>query len=255
MRRQTGETARGHAEESQGRPIAETQVRLPISDAAEAYVLEGTLALPDEASGVVLFAHGSGSSRHSPRNRYVAGSLQQAGLGTLLMDLLTREEEEVDRLTRHLRFDIDLLASRLTGAVDWLAAQPRTGSLAIGLFGASTGAAGALKAAARRNDVRAVVSRGGRPDLAGNALEQVQAPTLLIVGADDLHVITLNELALSRLCGPRELVLVPGANHLLEEPGTLECAARLAREWFVRYLSQSSGGDVPHPNEEGEPPR
>ena len=200
--------------------------------------LEGSLTLPEEARGLVLFAHGSGSSRHSPRNRYVAEILQAAGLGTLLMDLLTRDEDEVDRFTRQFRFDIGLLAHRLTGAIDWLERQAETRELPVGLFGASTGAAAALQAAAARpNRVQAVVSRGGRPDLAGDALERVQAPTLLIVGADDTPVIPLNEAARRRMKVPVEMRLVPGASHLFEEPGTLAAASGLARDWFMRQLA------------------
>jgi putative phosphoribosyl transferase len=199
--------------------------------------LGGFLALPEEALGLVLFAHGSGSSRHSPRNRYVAEILQGAGLGTLLMDLLTHDEDAVDQFTRQFRFDIGLLADRLVGAIDWLEQQPETRELPIGLFGASTGAAAALQAAAARpNRVRAVVSRGGRPDLAGEALVHVRAPTLLIVGADDAPVIPLNDAALRRMKAPAEMRLVPGASHLFEEPGTLAAASALARDWFVRQL-------------------
>jgi putative phosphoribosyl transferase len=200
--------------------------------------LGGFLALPQEALGLVLFAHGSGSSRHSPRNRYVAEILQGAGLGTLLMDLLTREEDAVDEFTSQFRFDIGLLADRLSRAIDWLEPQPETRELPIGLFGASTGAAAALQAAAARpNRVRAVVSRGGRPDLAGEALAHVRAPTLLIVGADDTPVIPLNDAALRRMEAPAEMRLVPGASHLFEEPGTLAAASALARDWFVRHLT------------------
>jgi putative phosphoribosyl transferase len=207
--------------------------------------LTGALTVPDGAQGLVLFAHGSGSSRHSPRNRFVAEVLQRAGLGTLLMDLLTREEEAIDQYTRQYRFDIGLLTDRLTRAIDWLAHHPATRDLPIGLFGASTGAAAALRAAAARPDlVRAVVSRGGRPDLAGEALERVQAPTLLIVGADDIPVIPLNESARQRLRAPSDLALVPGAGHLFEEPGTLAEAARLARDWFLRYLTSEPTDDA-----------
>jgi dienelactone hydrolase len=206
--------------------------------------LDGSLSIPEEAQGLVLFAHGSGSSRHSPRNRYVAEILQGAGLGTLLMDLLTRDEDEVDRFTRHFRFDIALLADRLTGAIDWLERRPETRELPIGLFGASTGAAAALQAAAARPDrVRAVVSRGGRPDLAGEALERVRAPTLLIVGADDTPVIPLNDVARQRLKAPVEMRLVPGATHLFEEPGTLAAASALARDWFVNHLAPEANSD------------
>ena len=200
--------------------------------------LEGALTVPGGAKGIVLFAHGSGSSRHSPRNRYVAEVLQRAGLGTLLMDLLTREEEAIDQYTRQYRFDIGLLADRLTGAIDWLANHPATRGLPIGLFGASTGAAAALRAAAGRPDlVHVVVSRGGRPDLAGDALERVQAPTLLILGSKDTPVIPLNESAQRRLRVPSQLVLVPGATHLFEEPGTLAQASSLARDWFLQHLA------------------
>ncbi len=204
--------------------------------------LAGALTIPEGARGMVLFAHGSGSSRHSPRNRYVAEVLHQAGLGTLLMDLLTREEDAVDQYTRQHRFDIDLLSGRLSGAIDWLTQQPATRDLPIGLFGASTGAAAALRAAAARPErVRAVVSRGGRPDLAGAALPLVTAPTLLIVGGDDVQVIPLNEAALRQMRAPAELVLVPSASHLFAEPGTLAEASRLARDWFLRHLTAAEG--------------
>lgn len=205
---------------------------------AGAVTLEGNLGIPEGAEGVVLFAHGSGSGRHSPRNRFVAGQLRAAGLATLLIDLLTAEEEAVDARTAHLRFDIGLLAQRLVGATDWLGQDPRTAGLSVGYFGASTGGGAALVAAANRPDrVGAVVSRGGRPDLAGAALAQVQAPTLLIVGGDDVPVIGLNETALQRLaCRVKKLVIVPGASHLFEEPGKLEEVARLAADWFTRHL-------------------
>ena len=200
-------------------------------------VLEGNLTMPDHAQGIVLFAHGSGSSRHSPRNRYVAQVLSDAGLATLLIDLLTADEEAAERWTRHLRFDIGLLAGRLVGATDWLKQNSETGYLRIGYFGASTGAAAALVAAAERpEDIGAIVSRGGRPDLAGSALERVQAPTLLIVGGDDLPVIDMNQEALDQLRVPKKLTIVPGATHLFEEPGTLEEVARLASQWFGQYL-------------------
>lgn len=200
-------------------------------------VLAGNLTLPNSAPGVVLFAHGSGSSRHSPRNRYVARTLQQAGLGTLLIDLMTREEEQAEAATRHLRFDIDFLAERLSAASEWLMEDPETGHLPIGYFGASTGAAAALVSAAQHPErVAAVVSRGGRPDLAGAALAQVQAPVLLIVGGNDGPVIPLNQQALAQLTCTKELIIVPGATHLFEEPGTLEEVARLASIWFTRYL-------------------
>ena len=199
--------------------------------------LEGNLTLPEEAQAIVLFAHGSGSSRHSPRNRYVARVLNEAKLATLLIDLLTLHEEVIDTRTAHLRFDIDLLAERLVDATDWLTQFPDTKHLPIGYFGASTGAAAALAAAAVRPDVvGAVVSRGGRPDLAGSALPRVRAPTLLIVGGDDGQVIELNRAALAQLRCEKQLVIVPGATHLFEEPGALDEVARLARDWFQRYL-------------------
>ena len=208
-----------------------------VKVAAERVTLDGDLVVPAGARGVVAFAHGSGSSRHSSRNRYVASVLQEAGLATLLMDLLTSQEEIVDQRTAHLRFDIDLLAERLAGAIDWLAGRSATAGLGVGLFGASTGGGAALVAAAQRPDaVAAVVSRGGRPDLAGDALPLVQAPTLLLVGGRDEPVIKLNEWALARLQCRKELHIVPGATHLFEEPGTLEEVARLARDWFVQHL-------------------
>jgi dienelactone hydrolase len=205
--------------------------------------LEGNLSLPEGARGVVLFAHGSGSGRHSSRNRYVARLLNQAGLATLLIDLLTADEEAVDLQTAHLRFDIGLLAQRLVGATGWLTQQPDTRHLRIGYFGASTGAAAALVAAAERPDVvGAVVSRGGRPDLAGPALPLVRAPTLLIVGGNDVPVIGLNRAAFEQLRCEKQLVIVPGATHLFEEPGALDEVARLAREWFERHLMMPSAG-------------
>ena len=216
-----------------GQEGTESLVRVPVGP----IVLEGNLGVPEGATGIVLFAHGSGSSRHSPRNRYVAVVLRDAGLATLLIDLLTPEEEEVDLRTRHLRFDIGLLAKRLVGATDWLTQNPDTQSLRIGYFGASTGAGAALVAAAKRpKEVGAVVSRGGRPDLAGEALRQVRAPTLLIVGGNDLPVIGINQEALGQLSVEKKLEIVPGATHLFEEPGALEEVARLAAGWFVRYL-------------------
>jgi dienelactone hydrolase len=203
--------------------------------------LDGDLALPEDARGVVLFAHGSGSSRHSSRNRYVAERLRESGLGTLLMDLLTPEEEAVDARTAHLRFDIGLLAERLGAATDWLRADPRTSRAAVGYFGASTGGGAALVAAADRPaDVGAVVSRGGRPDLAGAALPRVQAPTLLIVGGRDEPVIEMNREALARLRCEKRLEIVPGATHLFEEPGTLEEVAGLAAEWLTRHLARGA---------------
>jgi dienelactone hydrolase len=200
--------------------------------------LTGSLALPSSAEGVVLFAHGSGSSRHSPRNQFVAHQLQAADVGTLLIDLLTAEEEQAERFSRHLRFDIGMLADRLVSAIDWLASQPQTRNLKIGLFGASTGGGAALVAAARQpGKVMAVVSRGGRPDLAGETLASAKCPTLFIVGGNDEVVIELNEQALEKLAAPvKELVIIPGATHLFEEPGTLEEVARLAADWFSKHL-------------------
>lgn len=205
--------------------------------------VEGDLQLPEGARGVVLFAHGSGSGRHSPRNRQVAARLRDASLATLLVDLLTEDEETVDRTTRELRFDVGLLAERLVRITDWLADRHETRDLAIGYFGASTGAAAALVAAAGRPaHVRAIVSRGGRPDLAGEALARVEAPTLLIVGGADESVIGLNEQASERLRATHRLVIVPGATHLFEEPGALEQVADLAGNWFVRHLPGPQDG-------------
>jgi len=197
-------------------------------------VLEGTLGLPAAAKSAVIFAHGSGSSRFSSRNTFVAGVLQQAGIGTLLFDLLTREEDrDYER-----RFDIDLLARRLAGATHWLKARPETQGMTLGYFGASTGAAAALQGAALMGEeIKAVVSRGGRPDMAMPYLGKVAAPTLLIVGEHDREVLQLNRQALARLVAEKELAIVAGATHLFEEPGTLEQAAGLAKNWFVRYLS------------------
>ena len=216
--------------------------------------LEGTLDIPQGASGIVLFAHGSGSSRHSPRNRYVAQALGAGGLATLLIDLLTAEEEQVDRVTAHLRFDIALLARRLIGATDWLLQYPETERLRVGYFGASTGAAAALVAAAERPDVvSAIVSRGGRPDLAGPALVRVRAPTLLIVGGLDYPVIAMNRDAMAQLSVEKQLVIVPGATHLFEEPGTLEQVADLARGWFVRNLAASTQESLRLPGDADQP--
>jgi dienelactone hydrolase len=199
--------------------------------------LEGNLVIPKKASAIVVFAHGSGSSRNSPRNRFVAGVLQKYGLGTFLFDLLTVKEESVDVVTGQLRFDIDFLASRLIGVIDWIVRNKDTQGLNIGCFGASTGAAAALVAAAERpRSVKAVVSRGGRPDLAADYLARVKAPVLLIVGGLDTQVIDLNRLALERLHSARELTLVEGATHLFEEQGTLPQVADLAAAWFARYL-------------------
>ena len=202
-----------------------------------AIALEGNLVIPKGARGVVAFAHGSGSSRFSVRNRAVAQSLRDDGIGTLLIDLLTQQEELVDTRTAHLRFDIELLADRLVAATQWLARQPQTDRLKVGLFGASTGGAAALVAASRIPDrIAAVVSRGGRPDLAGPALAHVQAPTLLIVGGDDTPVIGMNRQAAEQMNAPHKIEIIPGANHLFEEPGALEEVARLASEWFQKYL-------------------
>ena len=199
--------------------------------------LRGLLGIPSDARGVVLFAHGSGSGRLSSRNNFVARSLQDAGLATLLIDLLTEDDERADARTGHLRFDIEFLATRLEAATEWLKQSPDTASLKIGYFGASTGAAAALVAAAEMPDrVHAVVSRGGRPDLAGDSLAKVEAPTLLIVGSRDVPVIPLNEDAFAQLRCEKKLEIVPGASHLFEEAGTLEVVARLAASWFDKYL-------------------
>lgn len=209
--------------------------------------LRGDLVIPDLSTALVLFAHGSGSGRHSPRNRYVASVLQAAGIATLLMDLLTVEEEAIDLHSARLRFDIPLLAERVIGATRLLRRQASTSRLAIGYFGASTGAAAALIAAAQLpDDVGAVVSRGGRPDLAGDVLPRVQAPTLLIVGGDDHVVIALNQQAYDQLRATKELAVVPGATHLFEEPGTLEQVAKLATDWFLRYLKSFGDSSAGH---------
>ena len=211
------------------------EVRIPAGGAT----LEGSLGIPDDAGGVVLFAHGSGSGRHSPRNRHVAEALREAGLATLLIDLLTPEEEEEDLSTLRLRFDIGLLAERLVGSTDWLIENPGTRDLPVGYFGASTGAGAALVAAVERPEaVGAVVSRGGRPDLAGDALPRVAAPTLLIVGGEDEPVIGMNREAMAQMRAEKELEVVPGATHLFEEPGALEKVAQLAAGWFGRHLGR-----------------
>ncbi|HEX7078274.1 MAG TPA: dienelactone hydrolase family protein [Candidatus Eisenbacteria bacterium] len=216
--------------------------RRDVAIRAGRVVLTGDLIVPAGAPGIVLFAHGSGSGRWSPRNRAVAGALQEAGLATLLFDLLTPEEEVVDRRTAHLRFDIPLLARRLIGATEWLASDPDGRGRAIGYFGASTGAAAALVAEAEgpRGRIAAIVSRGGRPDLAGDALPRVGAPTLLIVGGDDVAVIGMNRRAIQEMrSAETRLEIVPGATHLFEEPGALETVSSLARDWFLRYLGVS----------------
>jgi dienelactone hydrolase len=213
---------------------SEREISIPVNGVT----LKGNLSIPEGATSIVIFAHGSGSSRFSPRNRFVAEVLQDGGLATLLFDLLTREEEAIDALTAELRFDIGLLANRLIEVGDWAAQHEPTKGLKIGFFGASTGAAAALIAAAERpGTTYAVVSRGGRPDLAEEALDKVKVPTLLIVGGNDTVVIELNEKALRAMPEgtQKELVIVPGATHLFEEPGALEEVARLAKEWFLRF--------------------
>jgi putative phosphoribosyl transferase len=215
----------------------DTMSPLPIRVAAAGAVLNGDLTIPADAHGLVLFAHGSGSSRHSRRNRAVAEVLVHARLATLLLDLLMQEEEQTDMITAELRFDIPLLAGRVAAAIDWARSHPPTAPLPIGLFGASTGAAAALIAASRRpREVRAIVSRGGRPDLAEDALDLVATPTLLIVGGRDDVVVELNQQAYTRLRGTRELKIVPGATHLFEEPGALAEVSRLAADFFVEHL-------------------
>jgi len=214
-----------------------TSVQVPVGTEW----LEGDLALLDRARGVVVFAHGSGSGRHSPRNQSVARFLQNNGLETLLIDLLTGAEEQADRQTAEYRFDLDLLAERLVAIVDWVRDRDDVGTLPIGLFGASTGAGAALMAAASRPDViAAVVSRGGRPDLAGNSLLSVIAPTLLIVGSRDQAVVRLNENAMKQMRGEVELRTVPGASHLFEEPGKLQQVSTLASEWFAHHFASTN---------------
>jgi pimeloyl-ACP methyl ester carboxylesterase len=211
-------------------------VHMPVGGVA----LEGDLTIPGNAKGLILFVHGSGSSRHSPRNRYVAEVLNEHGFATLLADLLTAEEEVVDRETRHLRFDIPLLAARLEGITKWVENNAALKKLALAYFGASTGAAAALIAAARLPEmVKAVVSRGGRPDLADDLLPLVKAPALLIVGGQDTEVLALNRFALGKLNAQSSLRIIPGATHLFEEPGTLESAAQTAAEWFMEHMGQN----------------
>jgi putative phosphoribosyl transferase len=217
--------------------LVEQSLQIPAGGVA----LDAEMAVPEPATGVVLFAHGSGSSRHSPRNRYVVGELQASGLATVLADLLTPAEEQLDARTGRLRFDIGLLAARVMALTDWVTEYRPTAGLPFGLFGASTGAAAALVAAAQRpGPVAAVVSRGGRPDLAGEYLRSVVQPTLLIVGAHDTAVIELNRKAMRKLRGEARLEVIAGASHLFSEPGALELVARLARDWFTRYLKPGS---------------
>lgn len=224
----------------QDAPVTRCEHR-DVDIAVESGALRGILAMPATPSGVVAFAHGSGSGRLSPRNQYVAGVLNDAGLATLLLDLLTEEEERLDATTAQLRFDIDLLADRLIAATRWLGAAPETASLGLGVFGASTGAAAALQTAARMPDeIDAVVSRGGRPDLALDWLPAVRAATLFIVGGEDQEVIPLNRRAYDALVCERELVIVPGATHLFEERGALAQVAQLAARWFSSHLSAAT---------------
>jgi putative phosphoribosyl transferase len=220
------------------KPGTEQEVEIPLSYTSS---LRASLRVPGEARGIVVFAHGSGSNRHSPRNRSVAARLVEAGFGTLLTDLFTAEEAQLDLLTRRYRFDVDMLAERLLVVTAWLTVQPSTRSLSIGYFGASTGAAAALiAAAAAPTRLKAVVSRGGRPDLAGAALARVRAPTLLIVGGADDAVLDLNRQALGGLAAIKRLEVVPGAGHLFEEPDALERVAELASAWFAQHLAQAS---------------
>ena len=213
----------------------QTTVRIPVDNV----VVEGNLTLPSDAKSIVLFAHGSGSSRFSPRNQYVARAFNAQKIGTLLFDLLTNEEDQEDIETAEYRFNINLLARRLVGATEWLKKDPRTKNLALSYFGASTGAAAALVAAARLpNDIAAVVSRGGRPDLAANYLPSVVAPTLLLVGGLDTEVIELNRQAMERMSAEKKLVIIPGATHLFEEPGKLEEVAKLSVNWFLHYQTK-----------------
>jgi dienelactone hydrolase len=222
-------------------PFGDDDLERTVSMPAGEVSLEGTLGVPDGAGGIVLFAHGSGSSRFSPRNRFVARTLRDARLGTLLLDLLSPAEEEIDEITRHHRFDIPMLAQRLVVAIDWLATQSSTATLPVGLFGASTGGGAALVAAAERpRRVAAVVSRGGRPDLAADALPYVEAATLLIVGGRDEAVIAMNQDARARMRSRVELRIVPGATHLFEERGALDQVAAMARDWLVEHLRAST---------------
>lgn len=212
--------------------INEQSVAIPLKKAH----LEGILHIPSAAQGLILFAHGSGSSRFSARNQFVAGELNKAKFATLLFDLLTFEEDEIDTRTAELRFNIEFLALRLSIATQWVRQHPTTKNLSLGYFGASTGGGAALVAASQNSLIKAIVSRGGRPDLAGAALQNVQAPTLLIVGGEDGPVIEMNEKALARLKCVKELKIIPGATHLFEEEGALEQVAKVATEWFKKYL-------------------
>jgi putative phosphoribosyl transferase len=216
-------------------PEMEHQIKIPL--VKEDVRLEGNLYIPENAQGLVLFAHGSGSSRFSPRNRYVAQYLNKGAYATLLFDLLTRTEESTDLITANLRFDIDMLSRRLLGVTEWIAQNPDTGNFPIGYFGASTGAAAALVASVDFHDVKAIVSRGGRPDMAGPKLRNVNVPTLLIVGGEDYAVIELNRRAYEEIRIPaKRMEIVPGATHLFEETGALDEVARLAVDWFIQYL-------------------
>jgi putative phosphoribosyl transferase len=219
--------------------MAREAINEPVRINLDAVVVDADLHVPDRAGGLVIFAHGSGSSRFSRRNRAVAGVLEDAGFATLLLDLLTQDEESVDERTREYRFDIDLLGRRVVGATDWAKARPDLQPLPIAFFGASTGAAAALIAAAARPEItHAVISRGGRPDLANEALSNVQAPTLLIVGSDDQSVIEMNREAMRRMRAPVELEIVAGATHLFEEPGALQQVAKLAADWCRQHLKK-----------------
>jgi putative phosphoribosyl transferase len=227
--------------------VKELPVQIPTGNRM---IVDGDLGRPERATGLIIFAHGSGSSRFSQRNRAVAHALHEHGFATLLVDLLTREEERIDAMTREFRFDIDLLAQRVVAAIDWSGHDDRIRTLPVACFGASTGAAAALVAAADRPDaVRAVVSRGGRPDLAGEALRRVSAPTLLIVGGDDEPVIQMNREAKSAMTGRVELLIIPGATHLFEEPGTLEQVTTATIDWCRMHLvGQPTGRSVTTPD-------
>jgi putative phosphoribosyl transferase len=230
-------------ESTSPRPALERLVQIPTGLVR----LEAMLSIPPDAKGIVLFAHGSGSSRHSPRNRFIAAELRQAGLATLLLDLLTFEEEHIDQQNGQHRFNIGMLARRLVGVTDWLARSPETRRLEIGYFGAGTGGSAALLAATERPDeVNAVVSRGGQLDQVKTPLTKVWIPTLLIVGELDTRILALNQQAFPKLKGVKRLEIVPGATHFFEEPGTLEIVARLARDWFLRYLTPNAPHNLSH---------